>query len=124
VAAPIRDVTLSGRSSAEDARFRVLRLLEDNPEITQREISDTLGLSLGGVNYCLKGLMEKGLVKVQNFRTSRNKLAYAYILTPQGIGTRVAMTRTFLARRMAEYEALKDEISALEAEIGEEGDAR
>ena len=81
--------------------------------MTQREIADALGISLGGVNYCLKGLVERGNVKVQNFRTSTNKLAYAYVLTPRGIRSRAALTKTFLARRLAEYEALRDEIESL-----------
>ena len=81
--------------------------------MTQREIADALGISLGGVNYCLKGLVERGNVKVQNFRTSTNKLAYAYVLTPRGIRARAALTKAFLARRMAEYEALRDEIESL-----------
>ena len=89
------------------------RTHEEQPEMTQREIADALGISLGGVNYCLKGLVERGNVKVQNFRTSTNKLAYAYVLTPRGIRSRAALTKTFLARRLAEYEALRDEIESL-----------
>lgn len=111
-------------SCRDDARFRVLRLLEDNPEMSQREIAEALGISLGGVNYCLKGLVDKGNIKVRNFRTSRNKLAYAYVLTPRGLAAKAAMTRAFLARRMAEYEAIREEIADLEAELGEQGAAR
>ena len=102
----------------DDARFRILRLLEDHPHMTQRDIADALGISLGGVNYCLRGLVERGSVKVNNFRTSSNKRGYAYVLTPKGLHTRAVMTRDFLERRMAEYQALLDEIEALEAEIG------
>ena len=105
----------------EDARFRVLRLLEERPEMTQREIASALGISLGGVNYCLRGLVEKGNVKVRNFRKNKNKLAYAYVLTPKGLGVRAAMTREFLERRMSEYHALRDEIKALEAELAKAG---
>lgn len=103
----------------EDARFRIMRLLEEKPEMSQREIAEALGISLGGVNYCLKGLVEKGQVKVRNFRSSRNKMQYAYILTPQGASEKAAMTGRFLRRRMQEYEALRAEIEALREEVGE-----
>ena len=106
----------------ENTRFRVLRLLEDNPDLTQREIAEALGISLGGVNYCLRALAEKGLVKIQNFQNSKNKMGYAYLLTPKGIAEKTALTARFLKRKMQEYEALKAEIEALEAEIGEKAD--
>ena len=102
---------------AEDTRFRVLRLLEENPELTQREIADQLGISLGGVNYCLRALIDKGFVKIQNFQDNQNKLAYAYFLTPQGIYEKSKLTAIFLKRKMKEYEALKSEIEALQAEV-------
>ncbi|PWK53120.1 EPS-associated MarR family transcriptional regulator [Silicimonas algicola] len=102
----------------DDARFRILRLISDRPEMSQRELAEALGLSLGGVNFCMKGLVERGMVKVRNFRKSGNKLAYAYFLTPQGASEKAALTRAFLERRMAEYQALKAEIEALEAEVG------
>ncbi len=105
----------------EDARFRILRLLEERSEMTQREIAAELGLSLGGVNYCLRGLAERGAIKVRNFRTSRNKLAYAYLLTPKGLAEKARLTRGFLERRRAEYDALKAEIEDLSAEIGAGG---
>ena len=92
--------------------------------MTQREIASALGISLGGENYCLRGLVERGSVKVNNFRTSTNKRGYAYVLTPKGLRARATMTREFLERRMAEYQALHDEIEALEAEMGDaEGSA-
>ncbi|MFN3890321.1 MAG: MarR family EPS-associated transcriptional regulator [Beijerinckiaceae bacterium] len=100
----------------EDAHFRVLRLIESRPNLSQRDISDALGLSLGSVNYCLKALTEKGCVKVNNFRASDNKLRYAYILTPSGISERAKLTARFLKRKMREYEALKAEIDALQHE--------
>lgn len=93
--------------------FRVLRFVEENPQRSQREISRALGLSLGGVNYCLGALVDKGLIKIENFRTSGNKLGYIYILTPQGIAARAALTNRFLRRKLAEYEALKAEIEAV-----------
>ncbi|MDU8913526.1 MarR family EPS-associated transcriptional regulator [Aestuariicoccus sp. MJ-SS9] len=102
----------------EDVRFRLMRLLEQNPDWSQRDIADALGVSLGATNYILKALVEKGQVKVNNFRASDNKLRYAYILTPSGIEAKARMTAGFLRRKYAEYEALKSEIHALEEEIG------
>ncbi|WP_416898632.1 MAG: MarR family EPS-associated transcriptional regulator [Minwuia sp.] len=101
----------------EDVRFRILRLLEDNPELSQRELADALNVSLGGVNYCLKALLDKGLVKLGNFSASRDKRRYAYVLTRKGIAEKAALTGRFLKRKMAEYEALKTEIEALQAEM-------
>jgi EPS-associated MarR family transcriptional regulator len=105
-------------NSKEDTRFRVLRLLQDKPDLTQREIAEALGISLGGVNYCLHALASKGLVKIRNFRNSNNKMGYTYLLTPKGISEKTALTARFLKRKMGEYEALKAEIEALELEIG------
>jgi len=104
----------------EDTNFRVMRLLQGNPDLTQRELAEKLGVSVGGLNYCLKALMEKGLVKMQNFSQSKNKFGYVYILTPSGMAEKAAITHRFLQRKMAEYEALKAEIEALKAEAGEE----
>lgn len=100
----------------EDTNFRVMRLLQDNPDLTQRELAEKLGVSVGGLNYCLKALMEKGLVKMQNFSQSKNKFGYVYILTPSGMAEKAAITHRFLQRKMAEYEALKAEIEALKSE--------
>ena len=96
----------------EDVDFRVLRFLEEHPDHSQRDMSRALGLSIGGVNYCLQALVAKGLVKMENFRTSRNKLGYLYVLTPQGIAERMSLTNRFLHRKLAEHEALKAEIEA------------
>ncbi|OSQ53589.1 hypothetical protein MGEO_03075 [Marivita geojedonensis] len=101
----------------DDVRFRLLRLLEEHPEKSQRQLSDALGLSLGAVNYVIKALVEKGEVKINNFRASDNKLRYAYILTPSGIDAKARLTAGFLRRKYAEYEALKAEIEALEADM-------
>lgn len=101
----------------EDARYRLMRLIESNPDISQRELSRRLGVSLGGVNYCLNALIEKGLVKMERFRASERKRAYAYVLTPRGLGEKTRLTRGFLARKMAEYEALKAEIESIESEL-------
>lgn len=109
-------------NSKDDTKFRVLRLLEESPDLTQREIADKLGVSLGGVNYCLRALIDKGFVKIQNFKGSENKLGYAYFLTPQGIYEKSKLTAGFLKRKMAEYEALKSEIEALEKEIAKDNE--
>lgn len=102
----------------EDTRFRVLRLLQENPEMSQRQLADALGISLGGVNYCVRALVDKGLVKVKNFRNSDNKMAYAYFLTPKGITEKTALTARFLKRKINEYESLKAEIESLKSELG------
>ena len=101
----------------DDMHFRVLRLLEENPELSQRALARELGVSLGGVHYCLRALIEKGLVKARNFAASSNKGRYAYMLTPAGLAEKSALTRSFLARKRAEYAALQAEIAALEAEL-------
>ena len=101
----------------EDTYFRVLRMLQDNPDMTQREIAQSLGLSTSGLNYCLKALIEKGWVKVHNFSQSKNKFGYVYVLTPQGIAEKLALTSRFLNRKLSEYEALKVEIDGLQTEV-------
>jgi EPS-associated MarR family transcriptional regulator len=100
----------------EDTYFRVLRILQDNPDLTQRELAEKLGVSVGGLNYCLKALMEKGWVKMQNFAHSKNKFGYVYVLTPRGVAEKAALTGRFLRRKMEEYEALKAEIRLLKTE--------
>jgi len=101
----------------EDTYFRVLRLLQDNPDLTQREIADKLGLSTSGLNYCLKALIDKGWVKVHSFSQSKNKFGYIYVLTPQGLNEKLTLTSRFLKRKMSEYESLKAEIEILQAEM-------
>lgn len=106
----------------EDAHYRMMRLIEANPDISQRRLSRELGISLGGVNYCLNALVEKGFVKMERFRRSETKWAYAYVLTPKGLSQKAKLTRGFLSRKMAEYEMLKKEIASIEAELkGHEG---
>lgn len=100
----------------EDTYFRVLRMLQDNPDLTQREIAEKLGLSTSGLNYCLKALIDKGWVKVQSFSQSKNKFGYIYVLTPKGLSEKITLTGSFLMRKQAEYEALKIEIESLRAE--------
>ena len=92
-------------------------ILHANPNISQREMAKALGISFGGVNYCLNALMAKGLVKVQNFSQSQNKFGYVYLLTPAGIAEKLSLTGSFLKRKMDEYEALRVEIEALQSEI-------
>ena len=101
----------------EDTHFRVLSLLEQNPEMSQRDLAKALGVSLGGVNYSLKALIERGMVKAHNFSKSERKLAYAYVLTPHGIAEKTKLTARFLRRKMEEYEALKAEIDALHSSL-------
>ena len=106
----------SRSENQENTYYRILRLLQENPDMTQREIADKLGLSASGLNYCLKALIEKGWVKMQNFSQAKNKFRYIYILTPQGIAEKAELTAGFLKRKIKEYEALKAEISALSAD--------
>jgi EPS-associated MarR family transcriptional regulator len=101
----------------EEARFKILRLLHENPELTQRELGERVGVSLGAVNYCLKALIARGLVKAGNFSKSSNKLGYAYVLTPAGISEKALLTGSFLSRKLVEYQALKAEIEVLSSEI-------
>lgn len=108
------------RSKAqEDVRFRVLRLLHDNPELSQRDLAKAVGISNGSVHYLLTALVDKGLIKMGNFAASQDKRRYAYILTPKGIAEKAAITKRFLERKVKEYDALKAEIAALQDELGE-----
>ena len=102
---------------AEERHLKALRLLEQNPEMTQRELAEALGVSVGAANYCLKALVEKGWVKLENFQKNPNKLGYLYLLTPMGIAAKAQLTGRFLRRKMAEYEALRAEIDQLQAEL-------
>ena len=92
-------------------------MLEANPHMNQRQLADALGVSLGKTNYCLKALLGKGFIKMQSFKKSQNKLAYAYLLTPTGITEKAGLTVRFLARKVAEYESLTLEIEALKSEM-------
>jgi EPS-associated MarR family transcriptional regulator len=100
----------------EDLHFRVLRLLEDQPDMSQRELAERLGVSNGKLHYCMRALIEKGLVKLGNFASSKHHLGYAYLLTPNGIAQKASMTSRFLKRKIAEYEALQAEIAVLKTE--------
>lgn len=101
----------------EEVHLQVMRLIEQRPEVTQRELAGVLGVSLGKANYCIRALVQKGLVKIENFRRSNSKFQYAYLLTPSGLETKARLAKAFLERKKAEYEALHLEISALEREV-------
>ena len=103
----------------KDIRLDLLRKLESNPAYTQRELSHEMGVSLGKVNYCMKKLTEKGLIKLTNFKQNPNKMGYVYLLTPSGIEEKSRLTFSFLKRKIVEYEVLKKEINALKLESEE-----
>jgi MarR family transcriptional regulator, temperature-dependent positive regulator of motility len=103
----------------EDTHYQVLKILEQNPQISQRELAGEMGVSLGKVNYCLKALMDKGLVKAKNFKNSANKRAYFYVLTPRGMEAKAKISVRFLQRKLDEYDALRAEIEELQSELGE-----
>jgi EPS-associated MarR family transcriptional regulator len=98
-----------------------MRILNAKPEVSQRELASSLGMSLGKANYCLRALIAKGFIKVENYRNSTNKLAYFYLLTPSGLGAKAELTRKFLARKVREYEALRLEIEQLKQETDSSG---
>jgi len=104
----------------EDVKFRILRLLQDNPEMTQRELAQAAGVSTGGIHYVLNAPVEKGMLKLANFTAAEDKRRYAYVLTPKGIAAKADLTRRFMIRKLAEYEALKAEIEEVQADLSEE----
>lgn len=101
--------------------YGLLKTLEDNPSLSQRDLAKRLGISLGKVNFCLNALVAKGCLKVNNFRNSENKLAYAYLLTPHGVEEKASITVRFLKYKMQEYELLRAEIKELKREAGQKG---
>lgn len=101
----------------DETNFRLMRILAERPDISQRDLAEELGVSLGKVNYCLRALLEKSWVKAQNFRNSSNKIAYAYLLTPAGIDAKGRLTVAFLKRKKAEYEGIRQEIDRLQLEV-------
>lgn len=101
----------------EDAYYQLMRALFDNPELSQRELARTLGMSLGKLNYCIKALADKGWIKINNFSQAKNKLKYVYLLTPRGVAEKAKITQHFLQRKLQEYDALKAEIEILQAEM-------
>ena len=105
----------------EATRYRLLQLLAAHPELSQRELAERAGISLGKANYCLKALVEKGWVKIQNFRDNRNKSAYLYQLTPAGVSEKLKVTRDFLARKVQEHAQIEAEIERLRSEVRLQG---
>ena len=101
----------------EDTAYRVMRLLQHNSDLTQRELAQHLGVSVGGLNYCLKALTQKGWVKMQKLSQSKNKFGYVYLLTPTGLAEKAALTGRFLQRKIAEVDALRAEIEGLQKEV-------
>lgn len=100
----------------DEYRYKILKALEKNPEASQRDLARELGVSLGKVNFCLKALVDVGLLKVTNFRNSKNKSAYMYLLTPNGIKQKTLITERFLRFKLQEYAALEAEINTLRSE--------
>ena len=107
----------------DELRLRLLRLLAERPDMSQRELAQALGLSLGKTNYCLRALIDRGWVKVNNFRSSHNKRAYSYVLTASGLQAKLAAAARFLSQRQAEYRRLESEIAQLRDEIANGTDA-
>ena len=103
----------------DEIHYRILRLLESRTDISQRQLAQVLGVSLGKTNYCLQTLVRKGWIKAENFKNSRNKIAYAYLLTPEGINRKAKMAVRFLERKTAEFEAIKDERERLREEVAQ-----
>ena len=104
---------------AEDAHLRVLQLLHHQPDLSQRQLAEKLGVSLGKANYLLRALLDRGAIKAKNFRNSQNKLAYAYVLTPTGLREKLRLTRAFLLRKETEFEQLRHTIASLKNELSE-----
>jgi EPS-associated MarR family transcriptional regulator len=104
------------RLSVDESHYKLMRLLEVNPEMSQRDLARELGISLGKVNYCLRALIHKGWIKANNFTNSQNKAAYMYLLTPRGIEEKASLTLRFLQSRIREYEALRAEIRQMRRE--------
>ncbi len=103
---------------SDEVRYKLLRLLDANPGMSQRDVARELGISLGKVNYCLQALVRKGWIKASRFTNSRNKAAYMYLLTPRGIEAKVRLTLLFLRIKLREYESLRDEIEQIRREAG------
>lgn len=101
----------------EECHLKVLRLLESDPGLKQRDLSRVLGISLGKTNYCVRSLLDAGLIKMHNFRNSQNKMGYIYLLTPSGLVAKAELTQNFLKEKMREYEILRQEIEALQADL-------
>ena len=108
------------KDDSDAARLAVLRLLAAQPQLSQRDLADALGVSLGKAHYVLHALLDKGLLKARNFRRSDNKVAYAYVLTPRGMSEKLRMTRSFLHRKEVEFDGLRRTIDSLRTELSQE----
>ncbi len=102
---------------SDEIHYKILNSLQENPQVSQRDLAKELGISLGKANYCLRALIEKGWIKARNFQESKNKKAYVYLLTPKGIEEKASVTMRFLKYKMQEYETLKREISKMQREL-------
>ena len=100
-----------------DSHYRILKKLENNANVNQRQLAAELGISLGKINYCLRALADKGWIRIQRFRQSHNKWSYLYHLTPEGIAAKARLTRSFLQQKIEEYDRLKEEIASLQKEV-------
>jgi EPS-associated MarR family transcriptional regulator len=109
---------------SDEVRYKLLRLLKSNPELSQRDVAHELGISLGKVNFCLQALIAKGLIKAANFKNSRNKTAYMYKLTPRGIEDQARVTLRFLKRKVREHEELRAQIEQIRNEVAAGDDAQ
>ncbi len=105
---------------SDETRYELIRLLESNPDMSQRDVAKTLGISLGKTNYCLRALIRKGWIKAANFKNSRNRKAYMYQLTPRGVEEKAKLTMRYLQIKMREYESLRVEIEGLRREAERE----
>ena len=106
---------------SEELKYKILKIFHENPEISQRDLSKQLGISLGKVNYCVKALVEKGFVKIRNFQNRENKAHYLYLLTPHGIKEKAQVTLRFLQAKISEFEQINNEISQLKNEVAANG---
>ena len=102
----------------DETYYKILKLLQEDPHISQRALANALGVSLGKTNYCVRALIDRGLIKARNFRTSQNKMAYAYILTPKGMKEKASVSIRFLKQKLAEHDELQQEIARLRREVG------
>ena len=118
---PIHLLMSAKKIPNDERHLRAMRLLEESPDMSQRELAEALGVSLGAANYCLKALVGKGWVKLENFQNNPNKLGYLYLLTPSGMTAKTQLTAQFLRRKLVEYEALKVEIEQLKGEVSQSG---
>ena len=112
-------MTTQSSKLREDVNFRILRLLQDNPEMSQRKLAKAVGLSTGGIHYVLNALLDKGLLKIENSTTTEDKRRYAYILTREGMASKANLTKRFLIRKMADYELLKAEIDEVREDLSD-----